>query len=43
MDLFFRLGVFIDREKEKRKKKKNYKGNDGDSDEYMKEKFVFSI
>lgn len=42
MDLFFRLGVFIDREKEKRKKK-NYKGNDGDSDEYMKEKFVFSI
>lgn len=41
--MFFRLGVFIDREKEKRKKKKNYKGNDGDSDEYMKEKFVFSI
>lgn len=25
MDLFFRLGVFIDREKEKRKKKKTTK------------------
>lgn len=29
--------------KKKKERKKNYKGNDGDSDEYMKEKFVFSI